>query len=52
MRRLFSERHNFGGPDPEITIREDAPEFLRIGILRVCPGTSYRIAELSQHEPD
>lgn len=29
----FSKRHNFGGPPPEITVREEAPESLRFTVL-------------------
>ncbi|WP_242218882.1 AbiJ-NTD4 domain-containing protein [Shinella zoogloeoides] len=31
----FSERFGYGAPDAEITIREDAPEVLRIGVTQL-----------------
>ena len=34
-RQPFSKRHNYRGPAPEITIREDAPESLRATVLAV-----------------
>ena len=31
----FSERFNYAAPDAEITIREDAPEVLRVGLTQL-----------------
>lgn len=31
----FSERFNYSAPDAEITIREDAPEVLRVGLTQL-----------------
>ncbi|MBY5666217.1 AbiJ-NTD4 domain-containing protein [Rhizobium leguminosarum] len=39
MNRFFSDRHGYRGPEPEIAIREDAPDFLRFqaaSIARNC----------------
>jgi hypothetical protein len=30
---LFSDRFGFRPPDAEITIREDAPDVVRVGVL-------------------
>ena len=33
VQQPFSKRHNYRGPTPEITVREDAPESLRVTML-------------------
>lgn len=35
MNRSFSDRHGYRGPEPEITIREDAPDFLRFQVASI-----------------
>lgn len=35
MNRFFSDRHGYRGPEPEITIREDAPDFLRFQVASI-----------------
>ncbi|PIO99474.1 AbiJ-NTD4 domain-containing protein [Pleomorphomonas carboxyditropha] len=35
MSRYFSDRHGFGGPEPEIMLREAAPEELRFGVAAI-----------------
>jgi hypothetical protein len=35
MSRKFSDRHGYRGPDPEITVREDAPNDLRYAVAEI-----------------
>jgi hypothetical protein len=35
MNRFFSYRHGFGTPDVKITIRKDAPDFLRFQVASI-----------------
>ncbi|MFC3967624.1 AbiJ-NTD4 domain-containing protein [Rhizobium lemnae] len=35
MNRSFSDRHGYRGPEPEITIRDDAPDFLRFQVASI-----------------
>lgn len=35
MNRFFSDRHGYGTLDPKITVREDAPDFLRFQVASI-----------------
>lgn len=37
----FSKRHNYLGPAPEVTVREDAPERLRVALLETASNLGF-----------
>tara|TARA_R110000751_G_scaffold101602_2_gene195797 strand:- start:14469 stop:15254 length:786 start_codon:yes stop_codon:yes gene_type:complete len=41
MNRFFSDRHGYSGREPEITIREDAPDFLRFQVASIARNCGF-----------
>ncbi len=46
MDRSFSDRHGYSGAEPDISIREDAPDFLRFQVASIAEKCDLRPGEI------